>query len=63
MANDPRAEFRDLHKSGLFIMPKPWDVGSARLLAALGFLHWLRPARATPRPWVDATSRSAATSC
>jgi 2-methylisocitrate lyase-like PEP mutase family enzyme len=37
MANDPRAEFRDLHKSGLFIMPNPWDVGSARLLAALGF--------------------------
>lgn len=29
--------FRDLHKSGLFIIPNPWDVGSARLLQSLGF--------------------------
>jgi 2-methylisocitrate lyase-like PEP mutase family enzyme len=29
--------FRRLHDGGLFIMPNPWDVGSARLLAALGF--------------------------
>ncbi len=32
------ARFRDLHKGpGVFIIPNPWDVGSARLLAALGF--------------------------
>jgi len=31
-------QFQALHqKSGLFIMPNPWDAGSARLLAALGF--------------------------
>jgi methylisocitrate lyase len=29
--------FRRLHESGCFVMPNPWDVGSARLLAALGF--------------------------
>jgi len=29
--------FRELHAEGLFVMPNPWDVGSARLLAYLGF--------------------------
>ena len=29
--------FRELHESGCFVMPNPWDVGSARLLAQLGF--------------------------
>jgi 2-methylisocitrate lyase-like PEP mutase family enzyme len=29
--------FRRLHQSGCFIIPNPWDPGSARLLAALGF--------------------------
>ncbi|MEO8337295.1 MAG: isocitrate lyase/phosphoenolpyruvate mutase family protein [bacterium] len=29
--------FRQLHESGCFVMPNPWDVGSARLLAQLGF--------------------------
>ena len=29
--------FRRLHESGCFVMPNPWDVGSARLLAGLGF--------------------------
>lgn len=29
--------FRDLHSAGIFVMPNPWDVGSARLLASLGF--------------------------
>ncbi len=29
--------FRDLHQAGCFVMPNPWDVGSARLLAHLGF--------------------------
>ena len=30
--------FRDLHaEPGAFIMPNPWDVGSARILAAMGF--------------------------
>jgi methylisocitrate lyase len=29
--------FRDLHQAGCFVIPNPWDVGSARLLAQLGF--------------------------
>jgi methylisocitrate lyase len=29
--------FRQLHESGCFVMPNPWDAGSARLLARLGF--------------------------
>ena len=32
-----RAEFRKLHESGCFVIPNPWDVGSARLLADMGF--------------------------
>ncbi|HUH06840.1 MAG TPA: isocitrate lyase/phosphoenolpyruvate mutase family protein [Egibacteraceae bacterium] len=37
MANDARAAFRELHRTGTFIMPNPWDIGSARMLASLGF--------------------------
>jgi 2-methylisocitrate lyase-like PEP mutase family enzyme len=34
----PRRErFRQLHERGLFVMPNPWDIGSARLLASMGF--------------------------
>ncbi|NNF25434.1 MAG: isocitrate lyase/phosphoenolpyruvate mutase family protein [Rhodobacteraceae bacterium] len=30
--------FRDLHHGpGAFVIPNPWDIGSARILAALGF--------------------------
>ena len=29
--------FRALHREGCFVIPNPWDVGSARLLAGLGF--------------------------
>jgi 2-methylisocitrate lyase-like PEP mutase family enzyme len=37
-AADRRARFHELHASdGIFVMPNPWDVGSARLLASLGF--------------------------
>lgn len=32
-----RAAFRTLHESGFFIIPNPWDVGTARYLRALGF--------------------------
>jgi methylisocitrate lyase len=34
---DLRRAFRELHQSGCFVIPNPWDVGSARLLAQLGF--------------------------
>ena len=30
--------FRELHASGCFVIPNPWDVGSARLLEQLGFV-------------------------
>ena len=29
--------FRRLHSSGCFVMPNPWDAGSARALEQLGF--------------------------
>ncbi|HZG91678.1 MAG TPA: isocitrate lyase/phosphoenolpyruvate mutase family protein, partial [Pseudonocardia sp.] len=32
-----RERFRALHADDFFVMPNPWDVGSARTLAALGF--------------------------
>jgi 2-methylisocitrate lyase-like PEP mutase family enzyme len=32
-----RQAFRDLHTTGTFVLPNAWDVGSARLLAAVGF--------------------------
>jgi 2-methylisocitrate lyase-like PEP mutase family enzyme len=31
------AAFRALHEGDPFVIPNPWDVGSARVLAALGF--------------------------
>ena len=37
-AADHRAQFRELHaRDEIFVMPNAWDVGSARLLASLGF--------------------------
>ena len=32
-----RHRFASLHESGSFVMPNPWDRGSARLLASMGF--------------------------
>ncbi len=35
---DARSRFRELHaRPRLFVMPNPWDAGSARLLESLGF--------------------------
>ena len=34
---DKRAAFARLHRTGCFVMPNPWDVGSARYLQGLGF--------------------------
>jgi methylisocitrate lyase len=34
---DRIAAFRRLHEAGCFVIPNPWDVGSARTLARLGF--------------------------
>lgn len=35
--NDRAARFRQLHEGSTFIIPNPWDIGSARILAGLGF--------------------------
>ena len=35
--DDRRTAFRALHAHGCFVIPNPWDVGSARMLASLGF--------------------------
>ncbi len=32
-----RRRFRELHRSGCFAIPNPWDIGSARYLQHLGF--------------------------
>ena len=32
-----RATFRALHAQGIFVLPNPWDIGSARMLQHLGF--------------------------
>jgi 2-methylisocitrate lyase-like PEP mutase family enzyme len=34
---DRSAAFRALHEAGCFVIPNPWDVGSARYLEMLGF--------------------------
>ena len=36
-ASAKRSAFRQLHESGCFILPNPWDVGSALYLQSLGF--------------------------
>jgi 2-methylisocitrate lyase-like PEP mutase family enzyme len=36
-AAEKRATFRALHQRGCFVLPNPWDIGSARLLQHLGF--------------------------
>jgi 2-methylisocitrate lyase-like PEP mutase family enzyme len=36
--NEKALRFRELHKRpGVFLLPNPWDAGSARILAGLGF--------------------------
>jgi len=34
---DKRLAFRALHERGCFVLPNPWDIGSARYLQSLGF--------------------------
>ncbi|HUA26249.1 MAG TPA: isocitrate lyase/phosphoenolpyruvate mutase family protein [Steroidobacteraceae bacterium] len=36
-AADKRRRFHELHRSGCFVIPNPWDAGSARYLQTLGF--------------------------
>jgi 2-methylisocitrate lyase-like PEP mutase family enzyme len=37
MQDDRVREFHRLHSAGCFVMPNPWDVGSARALEQMGF--------------------------
>ncbi len=37
MKDGLRQRFADLHREGTFLMPNAWDIGSAKLLASLGF--------------------------
>jgi 2-methylisocitrate lyase-like PEP mutase family enzyme len=34
---DKRQAFRRLHEAGCFVIPNPWDIGSAHMLQGLGF--------------------------
>jgi 2-methylisocitrate lyase-like PEP mutase family enzyme len=34
---DKRSTFRKMHEAGCFVLPNPWDAGSARALQHLGF--------------------------
>ena len=34
---DRRARFRQMHDSGCFLLPNPWDIGSTKRLEAAGF--------------------------
>ena len=34
---EKREAFRALHKTGCFVIPNPWDIGSAAILQSLGF--------------------------
>lgn len=34
---DKRKTFRKLHESGCFVIPNPWNIGSAVYLQGLGF--------------------------
>ena len=34
---DKRRAYRELHQRGCFVIPNPWDIGTARYLQHLGF--------------------------
>jgi 2-methylisocitrate lyase-like PEP mutase family enzyme len=34
---DPYQRFRELHRAGCFVIPNPYDIGSARVLVSMGF--------------------------
>jgi 2-methylisocitrate lyase-like PEP mutase family enzyme len=36
MLAERHQKFRDLHQQGCFVIPNPWDIGSARMMAAAG---------------------------
>ncbi len=58
-----RATFRKLHEIGCFVLPNPWDVGSARALASLGFQALASTSAGFAWSAGGRTIRSAATTC
>jgi hypothetical protein len=58
-----RARFRELHEAGCFVLPNPWDVGSARMLEHLGFEAIARRAPVSPGRPVARTTRWLGTMC
>jgi 2-methylisocitrate lyase-like PEP mutase family enzyme len=34
---EKRSRFRGLHETGCFVLPSPWDIGTARMMQQLGF--------------------------
>src|SRR5439155_631916 len=37
MQTSAAAKFRAMHESGCFVLPNPWDIGTAKYLERLGF--------------------------
>jgi len=62
-AQKQKAEaFRALHqRDSAFIIPNPWDIGTARLLAHLGLRRWQPRAPDTRFPSGNGTTRLVAT--
>jgi len=54
-ATDRTRTFAELHESGCFVIPNPWDVGSARASANSGFPALATPVPASPGPSVSPT--------
>ena len=50
-------DFRQLHSAGCFVMPNPWDVGSARALDGSASRPWPRRVRDLPGPSVVADTQ------
>jgi Phosphoenolpyruvate phosphomutase len=56
-AADRIRRFGQLHESGCFVIPNPWDVGSARVLAGLGFPALASTSSTTSSIWPREASR------
>jgi 2-methylisocitrate lyase-like PEP mutase family enzyme len=52
--HDQTEAFRALHRGQCFVIPNPWDAGSARMLAELGFKALAAARR--PACWAGATA-------
>ena len=48
--------FRRLHEAGCFVMPNPWDLGSAHVLAQLGFPALATTSAGFAWSWGDPTT-------